>query len=152
MKPRASSLIGGHGVLAAFAAVEGEQRGADAEAAGEIGEQSAVLVVGVGDDHHDAGGGTEAAQILGQRGGSTVLRQGQGEGGWRGRRKRVGGIGGLLRGEARGWRTQENQAGQSRARWGLDESVDGNHSHRQCTIREARTRHESQHFDIGDGF
>ncbi len=49
----------GHGVLAAFAAGEREERGADAQAAREIGEQGAVFVVGVGDDHHQAGGGAE---------------------------------------------------------------------------------------------
>ena len=51
--------FGGHGVLAAFAARQGEEHGADAEAAGEIGEQGAIFVVRVGDDHHDAGGGIE---------------------------------------------------------------------------------------------
>jgi len=50
--------------LAAFTAGEGEQRGADAEAAGEISEQRAVFVVGVGDDDHEAGGGGEALEGL----------------------------------------------------------------------------------------
>ncbi len=123
--PRASSLIGGHGVLAAFAAVEGEERGADAEAAGEIGEQRAILVVGVGDDHHDAGGGAEAARDPGS---SAAAPRSSGKG----RAKEAGAAGGSASAESegccaarrRGWRTQENQAGQSRARWGLDESVD----------------------------
>jgi hypothetical protein len=64
MRPRASYAVGGHGVLAAFAAGEGEQRAAHAEAAREISEQRAVFVVGVGDDHHQAGGGGEALERL----------------------------------------------------------------------------------------
>ena len=56
--------VGRHGVLATFTAGEGEQGAADAEAAGEIGEQRAVFIVGVGDDHHEAGGGGEAAEGL----------------------------------------------------------------------------------------
>ena len=52
--------FGGHGVLAAFAASQREERGADAEATREISEQGAIFIVGMSDDHHDAGGGVEA--------------------------------------------------------------------------------------------
>ena len=72
--------VGGHGVLAAFAAGEGEQGAADAEAAGESCEQRAVLVVGVGDDHHQAGGGGEALEGLLEGGGAAVFGDGQGDG------------------------------------------------------------------------
>ena len=56
--------VGGDSVLAAFAAGEGEQSAAHAEAAGEIREERAVLVVRMGDDHHQAGGGGEALEGL----------------------------------------------------------------------------------------
>ena len=51
-------------VLAAFAAVEGEDGDARAQAAGEIGEHAAVFVVGVGDDEHERGAGVELAEHL----------------------------------------------------------------------------------------
>jgi hypothetical protein len=47
----------GHDVLTTLAAVQGEQSHAGALAAGFIGEHASVFVVGVGDDHHDAGAG-----------------------------------------------------------------------------------------------
>ena len=72
--------VGGHGVLATFAPGEGEERAPDAEAAGEICEQRTVFVVGVGDDHQDAGGGGEAAEGLLKGGGAAVFREGQGNG------------------------------------------------------------------------
>ena len=68
--------IGRHGVLAAFAAGERKQGAADAEAAGEIGEERAVFVVGVGDDHHEAGGGGKAFEGLLECGGTAVFRNG----------------------------------------------------------------------------
>src|SRR6478672_6368278 len=52
--------IRGHRVLAAFATRECEQSGTDTKAAREISEQRSVFVVGVGDNHHHAGGGAEA--------------------------------------------------------------------------------------------
>ena len=70
--------VGRHGVLAAFAAGEGEQRAADAEAAGEVGEQGAVFVVRVGDDHHEAGGGGKALEGLFKGGCAAVLGDGEG--------------------------------------------------------------------------
>jgi hypothetical protein len=56
--------VAGHGVLAAFAAGEGEVGDAGAEAAGVEGEHAAVLVVGVGDDVEDGGAGLELAEEL----------------------------------------------------------------------------------------
>jgi len=70
--------IGGHGVLAAFAAGEGEEGAADAEAAREIGEQGAVFVVRMGDDHHEAGGGGEAPEGLLEGCCATVFGEGLG--------------------------------------------------------------------------
>ena len=64
--------VGGHQVLAAFAAVEGEGGDAGALAAGEVGEHAVVLVVGVGDDEHEGGAGAELAQELLERGGTVV--------------------------------------------------------------------------------
>ena len=65
----------GHDVLATLAAIEGEQGHARALAAGFIGEHAAILVVGVGDDHHEAGAGGKLAQRLLQRGRATVNPQ-----------------------------------------------------------------------------
>ena len=62
----------GHDVLAALAAVQGEQSHARALATGFIGEHAAILVVGVGDDHHDAGAGAKLAQRLLERGRAAV--------------------------------------------------------------------------------
>ena len=56
--------VAGHGVLAAFAAGEGEVGDAGAEAAGVEGEHAAVFVVGVGDDVEDGGAGVELAEKL----------------------------------------------------------------------------------------
>ena len=64
--------IGGHGVLAAFAAVEGEVGDAGAEASGVVGEHATVFVVGVGDDEHEGGSGVELAEELLQAGGTLV--------------------------------------------------------------------------------
>jgi len=79
--------VGGHGVLTAFAAGEREEGAADPEAAGKIGEQGAVFVVGVGDDHYEAGGGGEALEGLLEGGGATVFWDGEGDGAGVGRRK-----------------------------------------------------------------
>ena len=64
--------VGGHEVLAAFAAVEGEGGDARALAAGEIGEHAVVLVVGVGDDEHKGGSGAKLAEELLEGGGAVV--------------------------------------------------------------------------------
>jgi len=56
--------LGRHGVLPALAAGQRQQRGAHAQAAAQIGQQRAVLVVRMGHDHHHAGGGPEASQAL----------------------------------------------------------------------------------------
>jgi hypothetical protein len=73
--------VGRHGVLAAFSAGEREEGAADAEAAGKIGEERAVFVVRVGDDHHEAGGGGEALEGLLEGGGSAVFGDGEGDAG-----------------------------------------------------------------------
>ena len=64
--------IAGHGVLAAFAAGEGEVGDAGAQATGVEGEHAAVFVVGVGDDVEDRGAGGELAEELGETGGAGV--------------------------------------------------------------------------------
>ena len=64
-----------HGVLAALAAREREQRAAHAQPAGKVSEQRAVFVVGVGDDHEQAGGGAEALERLLQAGCAAVFGQ-----------------------------------------------------------------------------
>jgi len=56
--------VGGHEVLAAFAAVEGEGGDARALAAGEVREHAVILVVGVGDDEHEGGAGAKLAEEL----------------------------------------------------------------------------------------
>jgi hypothetical protein len=71
--------VGGHEVLAAFAAVEGEGGDARSLAAGEVGERAVVLVVGVGDDEHEGGAGAEFAQELLKRGGAVVEGERVGE-------------------------------------------------------------------------
>ena len=52
----------GHNVLTTLSAIQGEQGDASALAAGLVGEHSAIFVIGVGDDHHEAGAGTQLAQ------------------------------------------------------------------------------------------
>ena len=64
--------VGGHEVLATFAAGEGKHGDACALAAGEVGKQAAVLVVGVGDDEHERGAGAELAEELLQGGGAVI--------------------------------------------------------------------------------
>ncbi len=85
----------GHDVLTTLAAGQGEQSHARTLAAGFIGEHAAILVVGVGDDHHDAGAGAQLAQRLLQRSGAAVNterlvvgRSGNGGGDWGLGRKR----------------------------------------------------------------
>ena len=56
--------VAGHGILAAFAAGEGEVGDAGAEAARVEREHAAVFVVGVGDDEHQRGAGVEFAEEL----------------------------------------------------------------------------------------
>ena len=56
--------VGGHGVLAAFAAGKREVGDAGTEAAGVEGEHAAVFVVGVSDDVEDGGSGVEPAEEL----------------------------------------------------------------------------------------
>ncbi len=65
-------------ILSAFAAGNGKIAGADFPAAGEPGEESGVLIVGVGGDQQRAAGDGEAAQIeLGLfRTGELALRAG----------------------------------------------------------------------------
>ena len=131
--------VGGHGVLAAFAAGEGEQRGADAEAAGDISEQRAVFVVGVGDDDHEAGGGGEALEGLLEGGCSAVFGDWQGDAGGLGRRKFCDGLWWrgrrVLSGRRNGENRREEEAGKGRARC-CPEMFDGrDHTYRQCTIR-----------------
>jgi len=105
--------VGGHGVLAAFAAGESEEGAADAEAAGEISEQSAVFIVRVGDDHHEAGGGGEALERLVKSGLAAVFCDGQGDGAglreWDGSERIVSGR--LLRGGEDG-RQQSGEGGE----------------------------------------
>ena len=73
--------VGGHEVLAAFAAGEAEVGDAGAEAAGLIGEHAAVFVVGVGDDHEEAGAGGELFEGEGEAGGALVGGEVGAEGG-----------------------------------------------------------------------
>ncbi len=56
--------VGGHGILPAFAASEGEDGDAGAEAAGVVREHAAVFVVRVGDDEHKRGACVQPAQHL----------------------------------------------------------------------------------------
>ncbi len=72
--------VGGHEVLAAFAAVEGEHGDAGAEAAGLEGEEAAVFVVGVGDDEHHGGAGAELEEELLEGGGAVIDGEGVGGG------------------------------------------------------------------------
>ena len=72
-------VVGGHDVLSAFAAVEGEQSGVDALVAGFVGEHAGVFVVGVGDDEDEAGAGVEFLQALPDGGGAAVDGERRGE-------------------------------------------------------------------------
>ena len=65
----------GHDVLATLATVQGEESHARTLAAGFVGEHAAILVVGMGDDHHEAGAGAQLAQRLLQRSGAAVDAQ-----------------------------------------------------------------------------
>ena len=74
---------------------------ADAEAAGEIGEQRAVFVVGMGDDDHEAGGGAEALESLLERCLAAVFRERKRD------EMRLGcGSGDCARSAARAWRRE----------------------------------------------
>ena len=52
----------GHDVLTTFPAIQREQGDASALATGLVGEHSAIFVVRMGDDHHQAGASTQLAQ------------------------------------------------------------------------------------------
>ena len=69
--------VGGHGVLAAFAAGEGEERDTCAQAAREVGEQRAIFIVRMSDDEHHAGGGSERLESLLELGLAAVFREGK---------------------------------------------------------------------------
>ena len=64
--------VSGDGVLATFAAGEGDVGDTGAKAAGVEGHHAAVFVVGVGDDVHDGGAGVELAEELLEAGGALV--------------------------------------------------------------------------------
>jgi hypothetical protein len=72
----ADPTVVGHDVLTTLAAIQREQGDASALATGLIGEHAAIFVVGVGDDHHEAGAGVKLAQRLLERGGAAVNRRG----------------------------------------------------------------------------
>ena len=94
--------VSGDGVLAAFAAGEGDVGDAGSEAAGVEGHHAAVFVVGVGDDVHDGGAGVELAEDLLEAGCSLVdgeLAAGEGGDAFA---AEVGGVGEGLRAGAGG--------------------------------------------------
>ena len=66
--------LGRHGVQTAFAARKREQCDAHAEAAREIGHESAVFIVGMGDDEEHSGGGAQAFERLFEIGCAAVFR------------------------------------------------------------------------------
>ena len=85
----------GHDVLPTLAPGQREQSHACALATGLIGEHAAILVVGMGNDHHDASAGGKLAQRLLERSRATIDPQrlivrgcGNGGGGWDLGRKR----------------------------------------------------------------
>jgi len=135
--------VGGHCVLSAFAAGEGEEGAAHAEVAGESCEQRAVLVVGVGDDHHQAGGGGEALEGLLEGSGAAVFSDGQGDGvGLAGRELDGQGSGGgrrrrLLRWQAHRESACKDEGGKDRSSCGSLMLIGEEHTFRQCTIRGA---------------
>ena len=88
--------VGGHEVLAAFAASEGEHGDAGAGSAGFEGEEAAVFVVGVGDDVHQGGSGAELVEELLEGGGAVI--EGYGVGGGLGEDLLAGEVGGVGRG------------------------------------------------------
>ena len=71
--------VGGNGVLAALAAGQRQLRGAHALAACLIGEHAAVFIVGMGDDDHQAGPGSEALEALLESCCAAIFRQRQGD-------------------------------------------------------------------------
>ena len=129
--------VGGHGVLAALAAGEGEERDAHAESAREIGEQRSVLVVRVRHDVQHAGSGAQPLERLLERCLAAVFGQGKrdgaGLGGWKSAAQRLRG---LLRAEPDRYCARQDEARQGRTTLLLDElSREGNIICRQCTIR-----------------
>ena len=143
--------LGGHRILAAFAAGEGEQCAACAESAGEIGEERAVFVVGMGDDHQDARSGLEAAERLSQCRFAAVFSKWQGNRaglGQRNARQFVaacsgtgcsggGWLGRLLGVQAEVENACDDEAGKGRARCCPKMFAGEEHTSGQCTIRGA---------------
>ena len=66
---------GGHGVLAALAARQREQRCTHAKPTAFVGQHAAVFIVRVGDDHHQAGRGIQPLQALVESRRAAILRQ-----------------------------------------------------------------------------
>ena len=110
---------------------------AHAQAAGEIGEQRAVFVVGMGDDHQHAGGGAEALERLLER----PLRRGlrAREARWKlGSRGRKIGLGRLLAIEAStGTRAAKIRPAKAAGTAARGNSLGDEHTPRQCTIRQS---------------
>lgn len=106
--------------MAAFAAGEGDDRGADAEAAGEPGEHAAVFVIGVGDDEHDAAPGAEALEILDEGNCAAIFCEGLGggEGGCRCIGRRGGRLLGAGRSDGREEEGANGEASGGPAEWG----------------------------------
>lgn len=67
--------LAGHRILAAFAAGEGHDGGARADAARFVSQHAAVFVVGVGDDEHEAAPRVELAKSLGEAVGASIFGQ-----------------------------------------------------------------------------
>jgi len=65
-------VVGGHNILSALSAVEGEEGSVDALVAALVGEHSGVFVVGVGDDEDEAGAGVKLLKALPDCGCATV--------------------------------------------------------------------------------
>ena len=74
-QPQRIVAFAGHGILAAFAAGEGHDGRARTDAARFVSEHAAVLVVGMGDDEHEAAPGVELAQCLRQAVGAAIFRE-----------------------------------------------------------------------------
>jgi len=81
--------IRGDRILAALAAGQGQLRSAHALAAALVGDHRAVFVIGMGDDHHQTGPGSEMFQALLESSGAAIFGQGQCNFGWF-RRGRLG--------------------------------------------------------------